>query len=337
MFVAGQHMNKHIAFKCNWNDGTQRNDDEFPGWSGICSSPLMKLNVSGPTRRTWCSDPRCQCSKAILRGKALPQADAVPCYESALFRPDYVAFSAGGRQIHGTGAGQIAFLTSRHPSWTEDRRVVIGAFRVKEVGEHPTFPGQDAVVGVRSSVVRLKESQFLDYWALVELPEGGKPAWDSGLFRYLDDDEAAKIVSAMDAVDAETALLGAERLKSTLKAHPSTPANDNTAAEQYRDKLLADERAWFMRNARAAQAVRARAQGVCDACGSNVVEEYGADIIEAHHRQAFATLPSNTNTDPARDLAALCPSCHRALHRVSPSTSALLSVEQFAKQYARRA
>jgi predicted HNH restriction endonuclease len=133
----------------------------------------------------------------------------------------------------------------------------------------------------------------------------------------------------MDAVDGETAQLGDEKLVSIAKAQGAAASNDNAAAEQYRDKLLAKERAWFVRNARVAQDVRARAHGVCEACGNNVVEEYGTDIIEAHHRQAFATLPANTTTGPASDLAALCPSCHRALHRVSPSTSALLSVEQF--------
>jgi hypothetical protein len=31
------------------------------------------------------------------------------CYESALFRPDYVVFSAGGRQILQTGPGMMHF------------------------------------------------------------------------------------------------------------------------------------------------------------------------------------------------------------------------------------
>lgn len=320
---------KHIAFKCNWNDGKQDSDAEYPGWSGICSSTQMKLNVLGPTRRTWCANDACACAKAIKRKGPLPKPQAVPCYESGLFRK--VSFSAGGRQIRQTGPGKLAFLTSRRQSSPELERVIIGAYRIKGIGEHPDFPDQDAVVGVKASVVRLRESQFLRYWDLVRLPSDGVPAWDTGLTRYLEEDDAAAILRAMKAIDLDVTPLGHDSLAEDLPGErPAHAARARTTLHAYRDKLLSEERSFFIRNARAAASVRERANGVCEACRSNVVERYGADIIEAHHRRSFAELPANTNTDPSIDLAALCPSCHRALHRLSATTEPM-SVEEFTR------
>ncbi len=322
-------MAKHIAFKCNWNDGTQESDAEYPGWSGICSTPQMKLNVLGPKPRRWCSNGSCPCAKAIARKGRLPRAEAVPCYESALFRE--VSFSAGGRQILGTGPGKLAILTSRRQSWVEADRVIIGAYRIKEIGEQPYFREQDSVVGVKSSMVRMHQDQFLRYWDYARLPSDGVPAWDSGLTRYLDDEEVAAILLAMHEIELDISPLAYDSLLRDFRADDGVSgAQTSSASDAYRDKLLGAERAFFVRNSRAAAIVRRNANGVCEACRSNVIERYGADIIEAHHRRAFATLPANTNIVPETDLAALCPSCHRALHRRS-ATADPMSVAAFAK------
>lgn len=330
-------MEKHIALKCNWNDGTQKADSKFPGWSGVCSSPLMKLNVVGPTRRTWCSNKTCACARAITGPGRLPRGTDKPCYESSLFTN--LSFSAGGRRIRQTGPGKLAFLTSRRPFTVEDERVIIGAYRIREIGEHPHFRGQDSVVGVKSSMVRLLETQFLPYWDLVSRPEGGKPAWDTGLTRFLDDADAASILRAIEAVGLDISALDKDAIASTRNTRnakrrlPSDRASE--PADTYRDKVLNAERAFFLRNSKAAQDLRRVAKGVCEGCGINSSKRYGTDIIEAHHRRAFAEMPPHSQIVLA-DLAALCPSCHRALHRLSPSTTMLLSVKEFAMQVGKR-
>lgn len=145
----------------------------------------------------------------------------------------------------------------------------------------------------------------------------------------------AAILHAMHEIDLDISPLGHESLISDFpRKHAAKAAQPGSASDASRDKLLGAERAFFVRNARAADSVRRNANGVCEACRGNVVDRYGADIIEAHHRRFFATLPANTNTVPATDLAALCPSCHRALHRLS-STTDPMSVEEFAKTIAR--
>lgn len=62
----------------------------------------------------------------------------------------------------------------------------------------------------------------------------------------------------------------------------------------------------------------------CEACATNLEEVYGSlaiDFIEAHHRVPIAELAEDHESAIA-DFAALCPNCHRILHR-----NANLSVE----------
>ena len=63
----------------------------------------------------------------------------------------------------------------------------------------------------------------------------------------------------------------------------------------------------------------------CEACGFNFKEAYGdlgAGYIEAHHKRPVASLTEATTTKLS-DLAALCPNCHRIIHKNYP-----ISVEE---------
>jgi HNH endonuclease len=65
----------------------------------------------------------------------------------------------------------------------------------------------------------------------------------------------------------------------------------------------------------------------CEACSMNFTEVYGtlgADYIEAHHKTPVALMEENAKTT-LDDLAALCPNCHRIVHKNYP-----MSVEQLA-------
>lgn len=65
----------------------------------------------------------------------------------------------------------------------------------------------------------------------------------------------------------------------------------------------------------------------CEACGTDMGELYGAlgeGYIEAHHRVPVASLKDGEKTRLS-DLAALCPNCHRMIHR-----NDLMSVETLA-------
>jgi len=65
----------------------------------------------------------------------------------------------------------------------------------------------------------------------------------------------------------------------------------------------------------------------CEACGADMGDVYGLlgeGYIEAHHRIPVSSLKDGETTK-LRDLAALCPNCHRMIHR-----NDLMSVEDLA-------
>ena len=55
----------------------------------------------------------------------------------------------------------------------------------------------------------------------------------------------------------------------------------------------------------------------CHACGIQPVRKYGVEVIEAHHRKPLSECQASRVPD-LDDFDLLCPSCHRAIHRMSP-------------------
>jgi predicted HNH restriction endonuclease len=69
---------------------------------------------------------------------------------------------------------------------------------------------------------------------------------------------------------------------------------------------------------RDAKAAFAKANGgklFCQACGVEPLKVYGVEVIEAHHRIPLSKSEEGRVTEIA-DLIMLCPSCHRAVHRI---------------------
>ena len=55
----------------------------------------------------------------------------------------------------------------------------------------------------------------------------------------------------------------------------------------------------------------------CHACGLQPARKYGVEVIEAHHRKPLSECQASRIPDPD-DFDLLCPSCHRAIHRMRP-------------------
>lgn len=69
---------------------------------------------------------------------------------------------------------------------------------------------------------------------------------------------------------------------------------------------------------RDAKAEFAKANGgklFCQACGVEPLKVYGVEVIEAHHRIPLSKSEEGRVTEIS-DLIMLCPSCHRAVHRI---------------------
>jgi hypothetical protein len=70
--------------------------------------------------------------------------------------------------------------------------------------------------------------------------------------------------------------------------------------------------------ARDAKAAFAKANGnrlFCEACGVEPFKVYGVEVIEAHHKIPLS-LYNEAKETVIEDLLMLCPSCHRAVHRI---------------------
>lgn len=68
------------------------------------------------------------------------------------------------------------------------------------------------------------------------------------------------------------------------------------------------------RNKKVVSVVKSKVNSACDICGLKLLDYYGFDCIEAHHKKPISNYSSSYVVNSA-DFALLCPSCHRAIHK----------------------
>jgi HNH endonuclease len=79
--------------------------------------------------------------------------------------------------------------------------------------------------------------------------------------------------------------------------------------------LCRERDAGLSRDAKAAFAKANGGKLFCQACGVEPLKVYGVEVIEAHHRIPLSKSEEGRVTEIS-DLIMLCPSCHRAVHRI---------------------
>jgi hypothetical protein len=188
-------MNKHVAVKCTYNNG---GEGDFVGFHGTCSEDIIKKNTQ---HHVWCSQPECLCKQYFENGFQGERPEN-PCLESALFK-DW-QFGAGTYHNDGPKKGQpkranltcggICLLTTRFPGDSEEDRKIIGLYRVDKVtnneGEETKFFA-DNKHKIRLPIDEAKQLFFWDYYTI----NAKKPAWGTGLLRYLEDNQTKKILT----------------------------------------------------------------------------------------------------------------------------------------------
>jgi len=126
-----------------------------------------------------------------------------------------------------------------------------------------------------------------------------------------------------------------------LRADPLAPSNSDGVLDGADAFLEAEEgRATLrihLRRERSRRLIEAFKKSLtstaCEACGIDLQEVYGdlaKGYIEAHHKVPVAMLDDHTKTKLS-DLAALCPNCHRIVHR-----NGIMPVAELAAHLARR-
>lgn len=68
------------------------------------------------------------------------------------------------------------------------------------------------------------------------------------------------------------------------------------------------------RNAAVVKELKATSDHICDVCEVRLLQRYGVEFIEAHHKTPITTYSSSHAVNLA-DFVLLCPNCHRAIHR----------------------
>jgi len=219
-------MPENIAFKCTYNDGGQA--EQIIGFAGTCTAQTIISNVKAGGGR-WCSAGDNECRAYFERGFR-GRRPVNPCYESELFTEwcfgsgvDNTADRHGiPRHPHRTGDGKIAFLTTRLPGSVEDERRIIGLFKIDSM-ERPfeTIVYADERLRIRLPKDVAEQLYFWDYYRNSNTPEA---KWGNGLFRYLSDGLAARILDdVMTALeDSELKRIAAEMRAEIWGAKPAS-------------------------------------------------------------------------------------------------------------------
>lgn len=200
----------NIAFKCNYCDGGE--SSRQMGYDGVCSDKIISYNIK-KQQHTWCSDEDSACQhyhngdisrKELDHSKDSGDDLYTVCYESQMLR-SWKAFA--GMIQNGENKGKplklknvhynsLALLTTRLPSEKEGERIIFGVFMVDDI-----FEGDDSHEGYVSAKsdykikITPKEAQTMKFWNYYFNPKNPESIrMGSGLFRYLNDEQAIQIL-----------------------------------------------------------------------------------------------------------------------------------------------
>ena len=196
----------NIAYKVTWVEGA-----EGP-FTTACTPRGRLYNIEG-VKSAWCCHQHCPCHMAYVednRQGPLPLTVEPgelhrPCNDAHLF--DKWRYSGGGfadgtpKRVKDVRKGRLAFFTTRPPRFAEERRIVVGAFRIGEV--HRT-EFEDWVIAKPGTTIKvLDPSRAPRFWDYYQQESG--PMWGSGRFRYLDDETAKRLYEHMERTTAPSA------------------------------------------------------------------------------------------------------------------------------------
>lgn len=197
----------NVAFKCNYCDGGRT--EKQVGFNGVCSDPIIYNNIE-IENRTWCNMKDCPCFQYFNQEISREELDAecddggFVCYESQMLR-DWKAFA--GVYHHGERKNQpiklyrvqknsLCVLTTRKPGMEEKDRFIFAVFMVDNAYEGDEK--EEGFVSANSKYkIKLapKEAERMLFWNYhANDNRADKPAWNTGLYRYFNDDMAAQIL-----------------------------------------------------------------------------------------------------------------------------------------------
>lgn len=210
----------NIAFKCNYCDGGE--SAKQIGYNGVCSDEIISNNIK-KKQHVWCNDEDSACqhyhngelSRIELDNSMESGNDTYAvCYESQMMK-NWKA-SAGMIQsgenkgkplkLKNVHHNSLALLTTRLPSAKEAERIIFGVFMVDDIFEGDNH--NEGYVSTKSEYkikVTLKEAKKMKFWNYYFNPNNPESIrMGSGLFRYLNDDQATQILRDLAKLKEKT-------------------------------------------------------------------------------------------------------------------------------------
>ncbi len=228
----------NLAFKCNYNNGG-RNEKRI-GFFGVCSDDVIWHNIE-VEKRVWCTQPECPCMRyyqGLITRKELDEKFDIGnsvCIESDQLRSWRT--SAGmhhngprkglAMKLLHAGKDCLAVLTTRFPGEKEQDRVIFAVFLVDDF-----YEGNDREDGfvtakpVYRISLNLGESRGMLFWRyFANANDPARPAWSSGLHRYITDTESVQILRDIARIKKDTMdkALAGDFLKHYCQLHGMDP------------------------------------------------------------------------------------------------------------------
>lgn len=226
----------NMAFKVNYCNGrTDPDDKRHFGFRGLCSPGVIEYNIKKRNAH-WCSNPACGCRQffdGVISYEELQElagSEDGMCMESRLLRTwtAYAEYSHAGetweaRTIRNTEVGSLAVLTTVRPQMDERNRKIFAAFLIDDVFEgDEEYCGEVTAHPTYRIELTLGEANTLNFWDFYENENTTEARWGHGVFRYLYDSCAARILKEIAAVKKGTSeeALAAEMYRYYCKMHP---------------------------------------------------------------------------------------------------------------------
>lgn len=185
----------------------------------------------------------------------------------------------------------------------------IPTFRKKGKGRSGSPKDQE---GVRLSKAQIRIHAFALQYFLADLglcKELARTYLDRGS-RLPDDVEKALFGFDSDGVDSSS-----NQDADLILEKAFTGRNGLEGAKKLAEHYRRERDAGLALRAKAAFAAAHHNKLFCEACGCEPLKVYGVEVIEAHHKTPLSSCAGARETK-IEDLLMLCPSCHRAVHRI---------------------
>jgi len=180
----------NVAFKVTYNDNN---------WKNVCSPNIAEFNFAN---RTWCGIQSEYVDNCQSKFYETLTEDKYPCMDSVALRD--LSFYAG--HFHGEKhnnepkralnikLGKIALFTSREPGTPESERYIFAIGQLENITD---TEGYEMFHCNKETAVVFNSNYRSKFWDYYRNKNTSKEKWNTGLIRYLDDNQIINLLKSL--------------------------------------------------------------------------------------------------------------------------------------------